>query len=101
MLIDVLLAGDAELLLDLDLDGQAVRVPASLARDVESFHRAMAAEEILHRPREYVMDSGTSVGGWRTLEEHELRTAGRLRLKTAEQSFLVPEREHFALETVG
>ena len=35
-LFDLLLAADAELLLDFDLDGKAVRVPARLARDVES-----------------------------------------------------------------
>ena len=69
--LDLLLAADAELLLDLDLDRKAVRVPARLALDAESFHRAMAAEQILERPRKDVMDAGSAVCRRRTFKEYE------------------------------
>ena len=42
--LDGELAGDAELLLDLDLDRQPVRVPAGFALDVEALHRLVARE---------------------------------------------------------
>jgi len=46
---DLLLAADAELLFDFDLDGQAVRVPAGFSRHEKALHRSIATEEILDR----------------------------------------------------
>src|SRR6185436_10285738 len=54
VLLDGRLPVDPELLLDLDLDREPVRVPAALARDVEATHRLVAGEEILDDPREDV-----------------------------------------------
>ena len=47
--LDVALAGEAELLLDGDLDRQAVAVPAGLAGDVVALHRPVAREDVLER----------------------------------------------------
>ena len=55
--------------------GQAVRVPARLARHAITLHRAMAAEQILDRARKHVMDARPAVRRRRALEEHELRRA--------------------------
>src|SRR3989442_532578 len=45
--LDLLLAADVQLLLDLDLDRQAVRVPARDARDAVPEHRLIAAHQVL------------------------------------------------------
>ncbi len=95
-----LLAADAELLLDLDLDRQAVRVPSRLARHAKSLHRAVAAEEILDRAREDVMDARAAVRRRRALEEHELGPTRTVALDTCKQTGLCPAREDFGLETV-
>ncbi len=42
--LDRRLAVDAELLLDLDLDGEAVRIPAGFARDAPTAHRLIPGE---------------------------------------------------------
>src|SRR5437588_11858897 len=53
--LDLLLARDAERFLDLDLDGQAVCVPAGDARDALLKHRVVAAHEILNGTSAIVM----------------------------------------------
>src|SRR5690242_19062118 len=68
---DLLLAADPQLLLDLDLDRQPVSVPARLSLDAHSLHRAIAAEEVFHRPRKNVMNAGSAVSCWRTFKEYE------------------------------
>ena len=99
--LDLLLAADAELLLDLDLDRQAVRVPARLSRDTEALHRAMAAEEILDRAREHVMDARPAVRRRRTFEEHEVGAPSRARRASARRDPPLPAREQLALDVVG
>src|SRR5689334_14447969 len=78
--LDLLLAADAELFFDLDLDGQSMRVPTCFPRHTEALHRAVTTEEIFDRAREHVMDARLAVGGRRTFEEHERRRA-RARLE--------------------
>ena len=48
-LLDLLLAGDAELLLDLQLNGQAVRVPSAAAQGAEAAHGLVAQDDVLER----------------------------------------------------
>src|SRR6185295_1186147 len=88
-------------LLDLDLDRQTVSVPPRFARDVLPAHRAVAAEQILHRAREHVMDSRLTVGCRRPLEEHELRLAFGPRQSLLEELLILPEVEHLLLVLVG
>src|SRR4029079_5929073 len=69
------LAREAELLLDLDLHGQAVAVPPGLAGDVPAPHRVEARIEVLEQATPHVVDPGSAVGrGW-TLVEDPLRCA--------------------------
>ena len=58
-----LLALEAETPLRLDLDRQPVGVPAGPPLDVPALHRLEAAGEVLHRPREHVVDAGAPVRG--------------------------------------
>src|SRR5205807_8819607 len=60
--LDVLLALRADQLLDLDLDGETVRVPARLPRDGEAVHGLVAREQVLHGAREDVSVVRHAVG---------------------------------------
>src|SRR5262249_32555018 len=74
--LDVGLAPEAELALDLDLDGQPVGVPAA-ARPyhLTALHPAIANHDVLHYPRLDVVHAGPPVGSRRPLEEDERRGA--------------------------
>ena len=98
--LDLLLAADAELLLDLDLDRQAVRVPAGLSRHAKSLHRAIAAEQILDRAREHVVNARTSVRRRRAFKEHECRRAGPRVERLLKQMLVFPTRQQLALDVV-
>src|ERR1051325_8724613 len=90
---DLLLAADAELFLDLDLDRQTVRVPPRLASDAIPLHRAMTAEEILDRAGEDVMDAGAAIRRRRPLEEDPWLSALVLLQRLMEQVLCLPPRE--------
>ncbi len=66
---------DAELLLDGDLDRQAVAVPAALAVGVEPAHRLVAREDVLEDAGQDVVGAGPAVGGRRALVEDVRRRA--------------------------
>ena len=67
--LDVGLAGEPELLLDRQLDGQAVAVPAALAVDLVALHGPEPREDVLERPRLDVVGAGSAVGRGRALVE--------------------------------
>src|SRR5688572_3673577 len=97
-LLDLLFAADPQLLLDLDLHRQAMRVPPRLPEDAVSLHHAVATEEILDRAREHVMDTRLAVRrGW-TLEEHEVLSTLTGLERAGEDVLLGPARQHFLLE---
>ena len=68
-LLDLLLGGDPELALDLELDRQPVAVPARLARHPVAAHRLVARVDVLEDAREDVVGAGPAVGGRRPLVE--------------------------------
>ena len=74
LLADVLLR-DTEILLDAQLHGQSVGVPAGLAFHLEALHGLIAAEYIFYCTREHMMDARLAVGGRRPFEKHERRAA--------------------------
>ena len=100
VVLDLLLAGEAELLLDLDLDRQSVRVPAALARHAPTGHRAKARVEVLHHPGDDVADVRHVVRGRRPLVEGELLFAALVAsLKRGfEHPLATPELQRLALE---
>ncbi len=71
-LLDLLLAVEAELLLDLELDRQPVAVPAALAGDVAAADRVEPRIEVLEGAGPHVMEAGLPVRGRRSLVEHPL-----------------------------
>src|SRR5207248_2098789 len=74
--LDLVLVRDPEVLLDFDLDGQAVAVPPALAGNIVATHRLVADEEVLEDARPDVVEAGAGVGGRRALVEHPARGAG-------------------------
>src|SRR3954470_19653115 len=70
--LDVGLGLQPELLLDGDLDGQAVAVPAGLAVDAVALHRLEARVDVLEDAREDVVSPRTPVRGRRALVEDPL-----------------------------
>jgi hypothetical protein len=96
--LDLLLAGDAELLLDGHLDGQAVAVPAGLAFDMAAAHGLEPREEVLEDPGLDMVGARHAVGGGRPLVEGPWRPVGGVREASVEDLVLVPEREDLVVE---
>ena len=96
--LDVVLGVEAELLLDLELDRQAVAVPAALAVHVVAAHRPVAREDVLEHAREHVVGAGTAVRGRRTLVEDVRLGALAAADRLAEDVALAPALEHPLLE---
>src|SRR5207245_21583 len=99
--LDLLLAVDTERTLDLDLDRQAVGVPARDPRHALAEHRVVAAHEVLDGAREHVVDAGAAVRGGRALVEHEGRAVAHRLLGSLEQALVLPRREELALQRVA
>src|SRR6185503_10008441 len=98
LLLDTPLVEDAELLLDLVLDRQAVRVPARFARAVEAAHGLVARIEILERAREHVVDARPAVRRRRPFVEHEFRPRSTVGHYSAEDVLAAPKLEDSLLE---
>ena len=98
VLLDRGLAVEAEHLLDFDLDGQAVSVPAALARDSLAAHGLVAGEEVLEHAREHVVDAGRAVGGRRAFVEGVDVVFGTFLDRAAEDVALAPELADALLE---
>src|SRR4051794_29516894 len=88
----------AELLLDRDLDRQAVAVPAALAFDVVAAHGLEAREDVLEHARQDVVGAGPAVGRRRALVEHPRRRALAPAQRLAEHVALAPAREDGLLQ---
>ena len=96
--LDVGLGAQAELLLHLDLDGQAVRVPAGLAGHAVAAHGLVAGEEVLEHARHDVVHAGAAVGRGRALVEDEEVVGGALLDAAAEDVALAPEAQDAGFE---
>ena len=96
--LDRRFAVEAEHLLDLDLDRQAVGVPAALARDALAAHGLIAGEEVLEHAREHVVDARRAVGGRRAFVEGVDVVFGSFFDRPAEDVALAPELADALLE---
>ena len=97
MLLDGFLPVDPEFLLDLDLDGQPVGIPARLARHVMPGHRAVTQENVLEDPSQDMAVVREPVRGRRALVEDErLRSFPQFQA-LFEDAVLVPEPHDLAL----
>ncbi len=98
VLLDVGLAGEAELLLDGELDGQAVAVPAGLPLDQVALHRLEPREDVLEDAGLDVVGAGAAVRGRRALVERPARAVAGAVQGLVEGLVLPPEVEHLVLE---
>src|SRR6185503_14999278 len=96
--LDLRLGRDAELLLHLELDGQAVAVPAGLSGYPVSPHRLVAGIDVLEHPREHVMGPGLAIGGRRALVEAPHLGVGPLGERAVKDVTLAPALEDVLLE---
>ncbi len=96
--LDLGLRGDAQLPLDLQLDGQAVTVPPRLARDVVAGHGPVARIDVLEDTGEDVVRAGPAVGGRRALVEAPERGALAALQGAGKGVALAPALEHSLLE---
>ncbi len=98
VLLDLLLAVDPQTALDFELDGQAVAVPAGLARHAEAAHGLEAREDVLEDARQHVVRARAAVGRGRTLVERvERRVAAQLDA-LLEDALAAPELEDAGIE---
>jgi hypothetical protein len=96
--LDLLLGGDPELSLDLELHGEAVAVPARLARDVVAAHRLVAGKDVLEDAREDVVGPGRPIRRRRALVEAEKGSALAPGERAVEDVELAPALEDALLE---
>ena len=89
---------EAELPLDLELDREAVAVPAGLARHVVPAHRLVAREHVLEDAREHVVRARAAVRRGRALVEDERVGALAAADRLVEDVALAPALEHPLLE---
>ena len=90
---------DAELFADLDLDRQAVRVPAGFAFDQLAAHGLVAREEVFDGPRQAVARVRQAVGGGGAFVEDEPLGSVLARWSSDfwKMSFSLPEFEDLTL----
>ena len=86
--------GDAELLLDAQLDRQAVGVPARAAADLEAGLCLVAADGVLDGAGHHVVDARHAVRRRRTFEENELRSPFAQGQRALESVAFLPALEH-------
>ena len=96
--LDVGFTGEAELLLDGQLDGQAVAVPAGLAVDMVALHCLEPREQVLEDAGFDVVRAGHAVGGRRAFVERPgLATGGGVE-GLCEGVALSPQRDDLVLQ---
>ena len=96
--LDLLLRGDAQLALDLQLDGQPVAVPTRFPGDLMPGHRPEARIDVLEDPGQDVMGSRPAIGGRRALVEAPERRGLAVGERAVEDVALTPALEDLLLE---
>jgi len=71
VLLYLVLAGEAQFFLHLQLHGETVGIPAGDAGGVTALHGAVAGDDILEDASQDMVDAGAAVSGGRSLIEHE------------------------------
>ena len=93
IVLDGLLAVEIQLLLDLQLHGKAMRIPAPLPEDMVATHGLVAGEEVFENPSQDVMSSRNPVcGGWPLIKHVSRRTLTNLQA-LLENLVLFPKTE--------
>ena len=99
VLLDLALRVEPELLLDLDLDPEALAVEAVLVALVVAPGGVVALEDVLQRAAPGVVDAHRVVGRDRPVDEAEARPAGVLLAQPLEGALHLPALQHLPLES--
>ena len=94
---DILL-GDTQSLLDAQLHGESVRVPAGLALHMEALHGLVAAHDVLDGAGHDMMYARLAVGRGGSLVENERRITFTFLHAALEQIVSVPVGQHFLVD---
>ena len=89
-LLDLCLSREPELLFNLKLNRQPVRVPASFTIDMESAHRLVPRNQVLERTGFHMVDARTPVGRRRPLVKNKIAHRSRLFQGFLEDCILLP-----------
>ena len=98
---DLVLVGEAELLLDLDLYRKAMAVPSRLAGHVTAAHGVEARVEVLEDAAPHVVDARAAVRGWGTFVEDPVGRTLAAAEALGEDILVAPTIEHRLLERDG
>ncbi len=99
VLLDLALRVEAERLLDLDFDVEALRVEAVLVAELVAVGGLVALKDVLQRPAQAVMDAGGPVRRDRPVHEGEGRAVAVLLAELVERGFRLPAHEHLPLQS--
>src|SRR3989344_3685771 len=99
ILLDIGLARETELLLNLKLDRETVRIPTSAPIHPVATHRLVARNRILESASFEMVNSWLAVGGWRTLGKNKIALGRFLFKRLLEYALLLPKGKYrlFAL----
>jgi len=89
--LDLRLAINAEGFFDLQLNRQAMRIPAGLAQDMVALHGLVARDDVLDDPGQDMADMRLAVGRRRTIEKGEFRPRLAQFDRTLENVIVLPE----------
>ena len=92
-LLDLLLAAEAQSFLDLDLDGQAMGIPAAATLHIVALHGVVAREDVLEGTRQHMVDAGPAIGRRRPFVEDIFRPALAFAHAALEDIALPPQFE--------
>src|SRR5207302_9154856 len=98
VVLDLALRVEAELLLYLDLDPEALAVEPVLVALVEAAERLVALEDVLQRAAPRMVDAHRVVGRDRPVDEAPARVAAALLAEAVEGALLVPPRQYVVPE---
>jgi hypothetical protein len=98
IVLDLALVGEAQLLLDRDLDPQALAIETLLPAQLLAEHSVVAIVEVFIGATPGVVDAHRVVGGDRPVEKRPLRAAVSPRAQLLERPRLGPEAQDFVLE---
>ena len=93
-LFDLLFAAQPKALLDLDLNGQPVGVPAALALHIVALHDLVAREHVLKGAREDMMNARPAIRRRWSFKKDIARPIGPLTQRLLEDLLLLPHRHH-------
>ena len=94
VLLNLLLAIQAEQLFHFQLHGKAVRIPTGLAQHFLAFHGLVAGDQVLHRAGQDVADMRLTVGRGRPIVKRKHIRSFALVDGAAENVALLPQLDH-------